>query len=108
MTDLGYQMENAEILRIASGDDVDRVTVLRRAIELTSGDRNVAYGSPVENHQHIADIFNAIRGKDLTAADVAFVHVATKLARMKTSPDRVDSFVDATAYIGIAFECLND
>lgn len=55
--------------------------------------------------QHIADIFNAISGKQLTARDVPLFHVATKLARLYHNPTHRDSHVDGMAYLGIAFEC---
>lgn len=82
-----------------------RVRVLLTAIDLTTGDRNRDYGEPVANMQHIADIFNAITGKDLTGRDIALVHQATKLARRQTSPTHRDSYVDGAAYTGIEYEC---
>lgn len=83
----------------------DRVDLLQEAINLTSGDRARDYGAVVENHKCIADIFNAITGRDLTAREVAVFHIATKLARTRTSPTKRDSWVDLMAYAGIAFEC---
>ena len=82
-----------------------RVACLDEAASLTSGDRNKTYGPPVENMQHIADIFNAWTGLSITARHVAQMHVATKLARTETSPDHRDSYVDAMAYRGIEYEC---
>lgn len=82
-----------------------RVACLDTAISLTAGDRNRAYGEPVENHRQIADIFRAITGHDLTARDVALFHVATKLARLSKNAAHQDSYIDAMAYLGIAFEC---
>lgn len=82
-----------------------RLACLADAAELTGGDRNKEYGSPVANHQHIANIFNAITGRDLTARDIALVHQATKLARRVNNPTHRDSYVDGMAYIGIEYEC---
>ena len=82
-----------------------RIALLIEAAHLTGGDRNKAYGDPVPNMQHIADIFNAISGKQLTARDVPLFHVATKLARLYHNPTHRDSHVDGMAYLGIAFEC---
>jgi len=84
---------------------MNRLDILQTAIDLTGGDRNQAYGSPVENHQHIANIFTALTGRDLSAAEVATLHIATKLARMRTSPTKGDNYVDLAAYAGIRFEC---
>ena len=63
----------------------NRIDLLKRAIEYTDGDRRTDYGSPIENHEHIAMIFNSITGKRLSAKDIALVQVATKLARMTSS-----------------------
>lgn len=82
-----------------------RVACLETAAELTAGDRNRAYGEPVENHLHIAAIFAAITGHQLSARDVALFHVATKLARLAKNERHQDSYIDAMAYLGIAYEC---
>lgn len=82
-----------------------RVLLLDEAAKLTAGDRNKAYGEPVGNMQHIAAIFNAISGHQMTGRDVALFHVATKLARLYGNPTHRDSHVDGMAYLGIAYEC---
>ena len=83
----------------------NRIDLLKKAIEYTGGDRLKDYGSPIDNHKNIANIFNAITDKQLTAKDVALVHIATKLARLKASPKKDDHYIDIMAYIGIAYEC---
>lgn len=84
----------------------DRMQLLKEAIELTSGDRAVDYGDAVTNHQHIAKIFNAITGHDLSAQDIALLHTCTKLSRGQTSPTKRDHYVDRMAYAGIEYECV--
>jgi hypothetical protein len=96
-------IEDDDILREAAKPH--RVAALEEAINLTTGQRNVDYGDPVENHAHIARIFNAITGKDLSARDIAIVHQATKLARRQNTPAHRDSYVDGAAYTGIEYEC---
>jgi hypothetical protein len=83
-----------------------RVLLLEDAAHITGTERNAVYGEPVELHRHAARIFNAMTGRDLTAADIATVHMATKLARMVASPDHRDSHVDLMAYAGIRYECI--
>ena len=83
-----------------------RVECLNEAASLTAGDRQEAYGEPVQNMQHIANIFNAWTGRDLSAREIAQVHHATKLARSQTSPGHYDSYVDSMAYRGIELECV--
>lgn len=82
-----------------------RVLLLEEAAALTGGDRARDYGDTVETHQRIADIFNAITGRDLTARDAALVLVAVKLARLAGNPTHRDSAIDLMAYAGIAYEC---
>lgn len=82
-----------------------RVQVLEEGIALTAGDRNKAYGEPVANMQHIADIYNAVTGQNISARDVAVLHQATKQARRYTNPLHRDSYVDGGPYTGIEYEC---
>lgn len=86
----------------------DRVLLLNEAARLTAGDREADYGNPQECHARIAAIFNAMTGRDLTAMDAALFHVATKLGRIQTSPHKTDNYVDAMAYLGIAYECRDE
>ena len=82
-----------------------RVDLLKEAIKVTSTDRNKDYGNPINNHRHIAQIFNAITGHRLTARDVALLHTCTKLSRGQVSPKKKDHYVDRMAYAGIEYEC---
>jgi hypothetical protein len=100
------EVEDDIILAIASGEMMTpRGRALDRAKELTEGSRNADYGCPVENHQHIANVFNAITGHNISARDVAIMHQATKLARRYKNPTHYDSYVDGMAYVGIELEC---
>ena len=85
---------------------LDRCDLLREAESLTAGDRLKDYGSPVDNHQHIARIFTAITGKHVTGRDITIMHQATKLARRQTSPTVKDHYIDNMAYVGIEYECV--
>ena len=84
----------------------NRLALLKEAIELTGGDRAKDYGDAVANHKHIAKIFNAITGHNLTARDMALIHTCTKLSRGQTSPTKRDHYVDRMAYAGIEYECV--
>ena len=95
--------EDAAILAAAS--EPLRVGILREGANLIVGQRNKDYGDPVENHQHIADIANAITGHSLSARDVALVLASVKMARLAKSPSHRDSYVDLCGYTGIAYEC---
>lgn len=97
------EIEDMSILAEASHPI--RCSILYEAAQLTAGDRNAAYGEPVSNMGHIAAIFNAITGRDISAREVALFNVATKLARLAKNHTHRDSHVDLTAYTGIALEC---
>lgn len=81
--------------------------ILKEAHNLKHGDRKNLYGDAVENHERIAKIFNAITGHNLSAYEVALMHVATKLARAKADSSHRDSYVDGAAYLSIANDCID-
>lgn len=95
-------------------DDVTpRGRVLREAENLITGDRNQTYGSPTQNFQNTADIWNALMGhkfKDghsFTPTDVANLMIGLKLARMVAQPKR-DNFVDIAGYAACGWETVED
>lgn len=100
---VAYETLNDEIFAAAATPF--RAILLDEARALTCGDRNRAYGEPVANMQHIADIYNAITGQKISARDVTILHQATKQARLYHNPTHRDSYVDAMAYGGIGYEC---
>lgn len=81
-----------------------RVSVLREALEIVDGDRDTLYGDPTENHTRAAAIFNAIAGRELSAADIAMVQIAVKLARLHNRPGHRDSHVDLAGYAALLAE----
>ena len=83
----------------------DRKDLLETAINLTYGDRAKDYGSPVENMNHIASIYNSITGQSVSGSNVAQFMIAVKLARRSTSPTKADHYIDDMAYTGIEYEC---
>ena len=85
-----------------------RATLLQTAKDLTCGERNVAYGSPVDQAARAAAIFNAWSGRNLTATEISQAMVAVKLSRMPSSPTKADHYADAMAYLGIVAECVED
>jgi hypothetical protein len=81
-----------------------RKAILQQAIELTHGDRNKNYGTPLVNHQRIAAIWSVILGVEVTPSQVALCMVGVKIARLVETPDHLDSFIDGAAYLAIAGE----
>lgn len=70
--------------------------------------RGKVYGTIRENHEQIAEIANAMTGLQLTPHNVLMIMVAVKLARLRTTPDHLDSYVDALNYLSFAGEIATD
>jgi hypothetical protein len=85
-----------------------RAEVLREAETLITGDRNVTYGTPTENFERIAELWNTQFAPMLlhpfTAAQVAQAMMHVKLARMVTQPKR-DNYLDLAGYAACGWEC---
>lgn len=90
-----------------------RGKILREAEGLITGDRNQTYGSPTQNFQNTADMWNVLLrhkfkdGEKITPTDVANLMVALKLARMVAQPKR-DNFVDIAGYAACGWETVED
>lgn len=88
-----------------------RGKILREAEGLITGDRNKNYGSPTENFDTTAALWNAQLGHKLkpgqvfTATDVALLMVQLKMARLKTSTSKRDHYLDIAGYIACGWEC---
>lgn len=85
-----------------------RAEILHTAIDLTCGDRDDTYGSPRTNHERIALIWTVILDYPVTAEQVALCMAGVKIARLVTSPDHLDSYIDGAAYLAIAGEIATD
>lgn len=84
--------------------ETTRGRILRRAHELTHGDRERDYGDPTENHQRIADLWSVVLQQTVYPDQVALCMVMVKVARLIETPTHEDSFIDGAAYLGIAGE----
>lgn len=88
-----------------------RGQILREAEKLITGDRNKNYGSPTENFDTTAALWNLQLGHKLkpgesfTATDVALLMVQLKMARLKTSTSKRDHYLDIAGYIACGWEC---
>jgi len=96
---------------------MNRVDLLKKAIELTSGDRDKEYGAPFDNLTDCANLWTAYllskyRGLTvdeeqfaLTAEDVAHLNVLQKMARTFSGAPKPDTYTDGACYFAIAGEC---
>lgn len=92
-----------------------RSKLLDEVMEIVHKDRNANYGSPENNFQQIADLWNAyLRAVELnrgnvymvkiSPADVAIMNMLIKVARLAKNPNHHDSAVDIAGYAA----CLAD
>jgi hypothetical protein len=91
-----------------------RERILYIAAKLTAGDRNKAYGEPVQNMQDIAALWQVyIDGKRrhseghlrLSGEDVAHMMSLMKIARTFVPRLSPDTYIDSACYEAIAGEC---
>lgn len=75
-----------------------RADILRTAEKCVCGQREQDYGSPENNFQVIADLWNAYIPANFTATDVAMMMALLKIARIKSGTATEDSFVDLAGY----------
>lgn len=83
---------------------MNRSEILDEAKRLINADRAKDYGQPRINHQRIADLWSVILGIEVSPAQVAICMAQVKLSRLVHTPDHLDSYIDAAAYLGIAGE----
>jgi len=82
-----------------SGDGGD--SLLAKAMAVTMGPRRSAYGLARENHETIARLWSVILGIEVTYQQVIQCMVALKLARLNTTPDHEDSWLDIAGYAAV-------
>lgn len=70
--------------------------------------RGKSYGSMLENHQRIADIWSVVLEKKVTPEQVALCMAGVKMARLIQSPDHEDSWLDLAGYAACGAEIVDD
>ena len=92
-----------------------RAEILRAAEKCVCGEREQDYGSPENNFQAIADLWNAyLRAqyngccKLLAPLDVAMLMALLKVGRIATGTATRDSFVDACGYLACGGEIISN
>jgi hypothetical protein len=82
-----------------------RKETLETAIKCVCGAREQDYGSPEDNFQCCADLWNIYLGDyNLSAHDVAIMMTLLKIARIISGRYKDDTYVDAAGYIACAAE----
>lgn len=90
-----------------------REELVEKMCKCIFNDRQNTYGKPEDNFQTIADFWNTyLRINDdhfkITKQDVANMMILLKVARMISSPEHLDNYVDAAGYAIIAGSFVND
>lgn len=88
---------------------MDKKTCLETAIGCVTNDRQNDYGAPENNFATIARYWNAYVASigtpvQFLSHDVAIMMGLLKAARMASSPQKADNYVDAAGYFAIAAE----
>lgn len=82
------------------------LSMLERVVGIVKERREV-YGSPFDQHDIAANMFNAWKGTNLTAADVTMMMVIIKQSRLAQTPDHEDSIADIAGYADVYHEVIN-
>lgn len=81
-------------------------SMLHKAEELITGQRQEDYGDKLQNFSQIAMLFQGILATKIQAdvlispEDVALLMICVKMARLVKSPDHSDSILDIAGYAG--------
>lgn len=81
-----------------------RASILEDARKCVCGEREGQYGSPENNFQTIAELWGIYCEREFSAVDVAVMMALLKVARIKSDPTKVDSWVDGCGYLACGGE----
>lgn len=84
--------------------DHTREIVLETAASLVMGDRNKDYAGPKENFAQTADLWSAYLNMKVSAHDVGVLMILVKVARLSTSPGKLDHWIDIAGYAACGAE----
>ncbi len=90
---------------------MNRPDILDKAKQCVCGQREHEYGSPENNFQTIANLWNAYldaKGIIFTPVDVAMMMSLLKIARIKSGTATEDSFVDLAGYAACGGEIATE
>jgi len=74
-------------------------------------ERNKKYGRPYENHQRIADLWDAYftgTQKPVRPHDVVVAMILAKIARLEETPDHHDSWLDIAGYAAVGRSIIGE
>jgi len=77
---------------------IEKEDICDIAKRLTSYDRQLDYGSPIEDFTKQAKMWSVILNTNVTPQQIAMCMIAVKLCRMTNSPRHRDSAIDVVGY----------
>lgn len=89
-----------------------RKELLEEAAKITNGERQEHYGTPEDNFARIAALWNAYLGIQdpflaLSTSDVAAMMILLKIARTRSDPNHLDSWIDIAGYASCGGEIVS-
>lgn len=82
-------------------------SILEEAQRLVHGDRQSAYGHPLDDFTRTAAIWSAILEVPVTAEQVGLCMIAVKISRQCNAPRR-DNMTDAAGYAATVQMCVEE
>lgn len=86
---------------------MNRDDVLYKAVE-TIQDRGESYGDASKSFIRIADMWGTFLDQRITPAEVAIMMIMLKIARLESSPNHSDSWIDICGYAALAGEITSE
>jgi len=83
-------------------NEKSRGKILIAAKRIINGDRQDAYGDPEDSFGTISQFWSTYLDRHISSKDVAIMMGLLKIARMKGQVEKIDNYVDAAGYIGLA------
>ena len=83
-----------------------RNRILQMAHKLINGERHNTYGEAKDNWSTISAHWTEILGHEVDASQCCLCMASVKMARLRHSPDHLDSFADAIGYMALAYELM--
>jgi hypothetical protein len=95
---------------------MNRQEALDEVAKCILADRNKAYGDPEDNFRNTATVWNVYLqgagllapGKAIEARDVGILMMGLKYARLVSSPDKIDNYIDSAGYALCSVACIKE
>ena len=107
-----YEMKTKPINQYAVKDLLSREEALDKLREVLV-DRGTDYGSPLRNHGMVAELVNVlnkhhVRSGNYEAEDTMLMMILIKVARLMTTPEHTDSWLDIAGYALCAMDAIKE